>query len=245
MNRYIESAEPIGLPTGEVFHRDDAHGMLIRRRMLCMLATVLMSGCTDRSVIGPEPGFFGLLPDARLETILPPLPADSCPAFEPSLLPVTRRAIAGSSATIELPTNAVSADFGNDRGTAFRIPGEGLIGVAYDDDLPVRLTYSDGQSRGPLVYNGGYIFWCRVTVDGRPGALFVDIEGRFEPVPTNPPGITYSQFMALATTTPAGRPVNITMEAATVTGVAVPPPDEGERNFAVRRLISRVASLRW
>ncbi len=217
--------------------------MLMRPRFLVCLCVVLISGCTDRSAIGPEPGFFGLLPGARLETFLPPLPADSCPAFEPSQLPVTRRAIAGSSATIALPSNAVSADFGNDRGTAFRIPGEGLIGVAYGDDLPVRLTYSDGRTRDPVIYNGGYIFWCRVMVDGRPGALFVDIEGRFatEKLPT----ITYSPFMALATTTPAGRPVNITMETASVTIVAVPPPVEGERNFAVRRLISRVASLRW
>jgi hypothetical protein len=57
--------------------------------------------------------------------------------------------------------------------------------------------------------------------------------------------ITYSPFMALATTTPAGRPVNIVMETASVTSVALPPPVAGERNFAVRRLISRVASLRW
>lgn len=216
----------------------------VGRMWLSVVVSALM-GCTNPDIIGPQPGFFGLTTGFRLNPLLlslPPLPADSCPPFDPSVLPVNRRTIAGSSATVALPASTLSVPFADDRGVVFRIPGEGFIAVAYDDDLPVRLDFSDGSSRDPLF--GFEMFrWCRVTVDGRAAELFVDALMPFPP--ERPVDIVFSPGMLLTTTTPAGRRVNITLEGAGTISVAVPPPVEGERNFAVRRLLSHAASIRW
>ena len=217
-----------------------------------LLAVVALTACTDPTGPGARPGFFGLRQyfDSPFvwQSLLQRenvLPSDFCPPFAASALPVTRRAISGTSASIALPTTAIAVPFAKDSGVVYRIPGEGLIGMAYDLNVVTRLDFSDGRSRNaissfPLESN------CAVNVDGRPARLFVTIVPPFSPADsTASTPITFTRSMFLITTTPTGRLVNITIEGATVTNVAFQPPSIDDRNFAIGRLLSHVASITW
>ena len=217
-----------------------------------LLAVVALTACTDPTGPGARPGFFGLRQyfdnPSVWQSLLQRenvLPSNFCPPFAASALPVTRRAISGTSASIALPTTAIAVPFAKDSGVVYRIPGEGLIGMAYDLNVVTRLDFSDGRSRNaissfPLESN------CAVNVDGRPARLFVTIVPPFSPAEaTASTPITFTRSMFLITTTPTGRLVNITIEGATVTNVAFQPPSIDDRNFAIGRLLSHVASITW
>ncbi len=217
-------------------------------RWLIAPLSVALASCTDPASIGDRPGFYGLVsgPEWRIDTIQGmDLPPDQCPPFTPAVGAITRRRITGSTGTIALPTAGVlSAEFGADRGTVFRIPGEGLIAVAYDDDLPVIQSESDGARRDPIIYNGGYQTWCGVSVAGRPAALFVSTE-RLLTVGDDTTAVVYSEFMALTTTTPAGRRVNVVMQAGRPRGGGFEEFTVRNLNRSVTALLSYVASIAW
>ncbi len=212
-----------------------------------LLSLVSLVACTDPAGPGDQPGFFGLVqgPNPFLVQASPALPADSCPPFRESSLPSTRRPIAASGASIALPSTALATRFDDERGIVYRIPGEGFIAVSYGDDVGAQLDGSDGRSRRPVT-SVSLLNVCDVTVDGRPARLFLEFATVFRLDGTTVPGpIIYQPYMLLFTTTPAGRRVNIALLGAGTISVAVPPPAEGERNFAVGRLLSRAASIRW
>ena len=78
-----------------------------------------------------------------------------------------------------------------------------------------------------------------MSVGGRDGTLFFDAFG------FGPKGSLFPE-LTLETTTPAGRPVTVTISADNgTTEFPDAPPQPGEQNIAVRRLLAGVGTLQW
>jgi hypothetical protein len=204
-----------------------------------LLACLLVgTGCTGQDAFAPSPEFFGLIPKESRPAGATLVTGDDCPQFEAPVSPGVRRTIPGSTGTLLLPAGTQVATFGRAPGAALLVPGEGLIGVAFDDAVAVRLGPSDFGRRWPQYFLNSQ-FQCRVSVGGRDGTLFFDAFG------FGPNGMLDAE-LTLETTTPAGRPVTVTISADRgTTEFPDPPPQPGEQNIAVRRLLARVGTLQW
>ena len=125
-----------------------------------LLACLLVgTGCTGQDPFAPSPEFFGLIPKESRPAGATLVTGDDCPQFEAPVSPGVRRTIPGSTGTLLLPAGTQVATFGRAPGAALLVPGEGLIGVAFDDAVAVRLGRSDFGRRWPQ-----YFFELAVSV---------------------------------------------------------------------------------
>lgn len=208
------------------------------QRAASLLAALLLGiGCTRLEPSAPSAEYFGLVPKVRQTDPATVVSSENCPPFEAPASPGVDRRISGSTGTLTVPPQAQIATFGRAPGSALLVPGEGLIGIAFDGAMAVRLSSSEFGRRLPQYR---FFDWtCSVTVGGREGTLFFNAfgfgpNGRLDPE------------MLLDTTTPDGRPVTVTLSAdngSTEFLGAAPAPDE--ENVAVRRLLARVGTLQW
>lgn len=208
------------------------------QRAAFLFAALLVGvGCTRQEPSAPSAQFFGLVPNVRQSTPATVVTSDNCPPFEAPASPGVGRRISGSTGTLAVPSQTQIAAFGRKPGAALLVPGEGLIGIAFDGAMAVRLSPSDFGRRVPQYL--AFEWTCRVTVGGREGTLFFNAfgfgpSGRLDPE------------MLLDTTTPDGRAVTVTLSADNgSTEFLGSAPQPGEENVAVRRLLARVGTLRW
>jgi hypothetical protein len=186
-----------------------------RSRVLCVTvvtaAALGLWACSAPTEFATIPEFLRLQPASF--TVSAPtsgnrVPDDSCPRVLPPVATGTRRTLSEIGASIELPTDtrAIAHAFGTQPGAAFLSPSLGLIAFGYDSDLPTLLTSIRLGDRSSSVGAQFFTRWCPITINGVRATLFVDpyvaIQGATR-------SLAYGGEIAITTTSPSGRRVNI------------------------------------
>jgi hypothetical protein len=213
----------------------------LTRCKLGVLAATLAcaTSCTDPTGIGPAPEYLGLTLLAL--AVVPPeeryrLPLDSCPSVTANSSAAPRRGIAGISATIALPANTqeLARPFGKTAGVVYRIPSAGIVAIAYDDSIPTLVRSVRIGDRDSFLGVQPFDRWCPASIGTSKATLYVVPYARYIDTVAV---LAFARPMAITSTSPAGRRVNIRLSADD--------DDFNASDVKVLRLLNAVQSIRW
>ncbi len=217
------------------------HQRQLTRRKFGVLAATLacVTSCTDPTGIGPAPEYLGL---TWVEfAVVPPeekwrLPLDSCPSVTTDSSTAPRRAIVGIGATIALPANTqeLARPFGKTAGVVYRIPSAGIIAIAYDDSIPIVVRSVRTGDRNSFLGVQLFDRWCPASIGTSKATLYVVPYPRYIDTVAV---LAFARPMAITSTSPAGRRVNIRLSADGA--------DFNASDVKVLRLLNVVQSIRW